>query len=94
MASVRFFIVFAAAAAAIAAAGWRSAPAAAAPMEVVTLSDGSVVGLRTPAFVQVGKRYAFTWGGGGPAQTYTVKEKRPDEMVIMGSSRVMQVHPE
>ena len=41
------------------------------------------VSLETPAFVQVGKRYAFTWAGGGPAQTYTVKQKRPDGWVLV-----------
>jgi hypothetical protein len=83
MASVRSILVFTAAAIAIAAAGFRSTPAAAAPMEVVTLSAGSVISLRTPEFIQVGKRYAFTWGGGGPAQTYTVKDKRPDGWVLV-----------
>ena len=37
----------------------------------------------TPSFVQVGKRYAFTWSGGGPAQTYTVKVVRTDGWVLV-----------
>lgn len=37
----------------------------------------------TPSFVQAGKRYAFTWSGGGPAQTYTVKLVRPDGWVLV-----------
>jgi hypothetical protein len=37
----------------------------------------------TPSFVQAGKRYAFTWSGGGPAQTYTVKAVRPDGWVLV-----------
>ena len=37
----------------------------------------------TPSFVQVGKRYAFTWSGGGPAQTYTVKATRADGWVLV-----------
>ena len=37
----------------------------------------------TPSFVQAGKRYAFTWSGGGPAQTYTVKATRPDGWVLV-----------
>jgi hypothetical protein len=41
------------------------------------------VSLETPAFVQVGKRYAFTWAGGGPAQTYTVKQRRADGWVLV-----------
>jgi hypothetical protein len=37
----------------------------------------------TPSFVQVGRRYAFTWSGGGPAQTYTVKAVRGDGWVLV-----------
>jgi hypothetical protein len=37
----------------------------------------------TPSFVQAGKRYAFTWSGGGPAQTYTVKSVRNDGWVLV-----------
>ena len=51
--------------------------------DVVRLASGSVVSLRTPQFVDVGKRYAFTWAGGGPAQTYTVKAKRDDGWVLV-----------
>jgi hypothetical protein len=39
--------------------------------------------LETPSFVQAGKRYAFTWSGGGPAQTYTVKSVRSDGWVLV-----------
>ena len=46
-------------------------------------STQEVVRLQTPDFVQVGKRYAFTWAGGGPAQTYTVKSKRQDGWVLV-----------
>ena len=42
-----------------------------------------LVRLQTPDFVEVGNRYAFTWAGGGPAQTYTVKEKRRDGWVLV-----------
>jgi hypothetical protein len=42
-----------------------------------------VISLRTPEFVQAGKRYAFTWAGGGPAQTYTVKARREDGWVLV-----------
>lgn len=51
--------------------------------DLVRLASGSVVSLRTPEFVQVGRRYAFTWAGGGPAQTYTVKQKREDGWVLV-----------
>ena len=46
--------------------------------DVVQLAAGSTVSLATPAFITAGKRYAFTWAGGGPAQTYTVKALRKD----------------
>ena len=83
MASVRSLLLLIAAGAVLTAAGSRSTPAAAAPMEVVSLASGSVISLRTPEFIQVGKRYALTWAGGGPAQTYTVKEKRPDGWILV-----------
>jgi len=51
--------------------------------DLVRLASGSVVSLRTPEFVQPGKRYAFTWAGGGPAQTYVVKTKREDGWVLV-----------
>ena len=46
-------------------------------------STQEAVRLPTPDFVQVGKRYAFTWAGGGPAQTYTVKSKRQDGWILV-----------
>ena len=51
--------------------------------ETVYLAPGSVISLATPQFVTAGKRYAFTWAGGGPAQTYTVKSVRPDGWVLV-----------
>jgi hypothetical protein len=33
--------------------------------------------------VVAGKRYAFTWAGGGPAQTYTIKQVRSDGWVLV-----------
>ena len=53
------------------------------PLEVVSLVQGSVISLATPPFVAAGKRYAFTWAGGGPAQTYTVKSVRADGWVLV-----------
>ena len=49
--------------------------------EFVRLADGSAIALATPAFIQVGKRYAFTWAGGGPPQTHTIKTVRKDGWV-------------
>jgi hypothetical protein len=51
--------------------------------EVVSLASDSVISLATPPFIQVGKRYAFTWAGGGPAQTYIVKSLRKDGWVLV-----------
>jgi hypothetical protein len=50
---------------------------------IVHLAAGTAVNLATPAFLQQGKRYAFTWAGGGPAQTYAVKAVRPDGWVLV-----------
>ena len=45
--------------------------------------QGELVSVATPNFIAVGKRYAFTWAGGGPAQTYTIKQVRPDGWVLV-----------
>lgn len=81
MASVRSILLLSAAAILVLsiAAPRRSVSAA----ETVHLAQGSVISLRTPEIVQVGKRYAFTWAGGGPAQTYVVKSKREDGWVLV-----------
>src|SRR5215207_6393542 len=60
-----------------------SATRARSAFETVSLASGSVSSLATPEFVQVGKRYAFTWAAGGPAQTYTVKALRRDGWVLV-----------
>jgi hypothetical protein len=52
-------------------------------LEVVSLADGSAVHLATPAFLTIGKRYAFTWPGGGPPQTFVIKAKRADGWVLV-----------
>ena len=49
--------------------------------ESVRLVEGTAVAISTPAFIQVGKRYAITWAGGGPPQTYTIKTVRKDGWV-------------
>ena len=51
--------------------------------ETVTLAQGATVSLATPPFIQRGKRYAFTWPGGGPPQTFAVKEIRPDGWILV-----------
>lgn len=56
---------------------------AASARETVTLAAGTTVALSTPAFLQAGKRYAFTWPGGGPPQTFTVKTVRPDGWILV-----------
>jgi hypothetical protein len=47
------------------------------------IDPGDPVSFATPEFIQVGKRYAFTWPGGGPPQTYTVKSKRRDGWIAV-----------
>ena len=56
-------------------------PAAAAAAETVSLAAGTSVAISTPPFLQVGKRYAFSWPGGGPQQTHTIKSIRSDGWV-------------
>jgi hypothetical protein len=51
--------------------------------ETVRLAAGATVALSTPAFLQEGKRYAFTWPGGGPPQTFTVKSIRQDGWILV-----------
>ena len=56
------------------------------PPDVVQLAPGSAVQLGTPPFLVQGKRYAFTWSGGGPAQTYLVKTIRPDGWILVDAA--------
>lgn len=89
MASVRFprfvaaFAVLASIAAVAAVAVWRSPAVHASSTDVVSLERGSAVHLATPLFLVVGKRYAFTWSGGGPAQTFLVKARRDDGWILV-----------
>jgi len=62
---------------------WRAPAAKASGADTVSLADGSAVHLATPAFLVVGKRYAFTWPGGGPPQTFMVKAKRADGWILV-----------
>ena len=57
-------------------------PLEAASQDTVRISE-PYFALRTPPFIAVGKRYAFTWPGGGPPQTYTIKALRPDGWVMV-----------
>ena len=62
----------------------RRAPAVhASAVDVVSLTDGTAVHLATPRFLAIGKRYAFTWPGGGPPQTFVIKAKRDDGWVLV-----------
>jgi hypothetical protein len=47
------------------------------------ISPGDPVSFATPGFLAVGQRYAFTWPGGGPPQTYTVKSIRRDGWIVV-----------
>lgn len=61
----------------------RAPVARASSLDVVSLASGSAVHLATPPFLAVGKRYAFTWPGGGPPQTFVVKSKRDDGWILV-----------
>ena len=52
-------------------------------VETVTLAPGATISLATPSFIEKGKRYAFSWPGGGPPQTFVVKDVRPDGWVLV-----------
>lgn len=67
----------------IAAAVWRTPAVHASSADIVTLAPGSAVHLATPTFLQVGKRYAFTWPAGGPPQTVIVKALRQDGWILV-----------
>lgn len=62
---------------------WRAPVARASTFEIVSLAPGSAVHLATPAFLTIGKRYAFTWPGGGPPQTFVIKAKRDDGWILV-----------
>jgi hypothetical protein len=61
----------------------RGSVARASPADIVSLSPGTAVHFATPPFLVAGKRYAFTWPGGGPPQTFTVKQIRQDGWVLV-----------
>jgi hypothetical protein len=65
------------------AVAWRPSVARASGVDVVSLSPGSTIHLATPQFLKVGTRYSFTWPGGGPAQTYLVKQIREDGWILV-----------
>jgi hypothetical protein len=64
-------------------AGWRTPAVHASSVDTVTLAPGAAVHLATPTFLRVGKRYAFTWPGGGPPQTFTIKSLRDDGWILV-----------
>jgi hypothetical protein len=76
-------LAFVAAAGALLTMALRAPIARASALEVVSLASGSAVHLATPQFLVVGKRYAFTWPGGGPPQTFAVKAKRADGWILV-----------
>ena len=51
--------------------------------DIVRLASGTTVAIATPPMVVAGKRFAFTWPGGGPPQTYTVKQVRGDGWILV-----------
>ena len=63
-------------------AGRESAVRAGAP-DIVRLEAGSAVQIATAPFLEAGKRYAFTWPGGGPPQTCIVKKIRDDGWILV-----------
>jgi hypothetical protein len=71
-------IVIVAVASFVAGSRFSGSVAAAPAMETVSLAAGTSVAISTPPFIQAGKRYAFSWPGGGPQQTHTIKSVRPD----------------
>ena len=52
-------------------------------VETVTLAQGATVSLATPSFIVKGRRYAFSWPGGGPPQTFVVKDVRQDGWILV-----------
>ena len=79
--SVGVIAVVVAAASFMAGARFSETAAAAPAAETVSLAAGTSVAISTPPFIQVGKRYAFSWPGGGPQQTHTIKSVRSDGWV-------------
>jgi hypothetical protein len=77
------FAFLAALAAAAATAAWRAPVVRASTADEVSLAPGSAVHLATPSFLVQGRRYAFTWPGGGPPQTFVVKAIRTDGWILV-----------
>ena len=83
MAPLRILGVLTVVALCLAGSGLLAPRAGASTAETVILAPGSTISLATPPFLQKGKRYAFTWPGGGPPQTYIVKDTRPDGWILV-----------
>ena len=77
------FACAAALGAAVVTAAWRPAVVRASAPDIVSLAPGTAVHLATPPFLVPGKRYAFTWPGGGPPQTFVVKALRDDGWLLV-----------
>ena len=83
MAPLRVFGVLTVAAVCLAGTGLPIPSAGASSAETVHIAPGGTISLATPPFIQKGKRYAFSWPGGGPPQTYIVKDVRPDGWILV-----------
>jgi hypothetical protein len=67
----------------MAVSGWATPAVRASTTDIVELAPGSAIHLATPPFLRIGKRYAFTWPGGGPPQTFTIKMMRNDGWILV-----------
>jgi hypothetical protein len=83
MAHLRAVVAFSVLAGAIVAAAVSVRESAAAAQETVVIARGQTISLATPPFIERGKRYAFTWPGGGPPQTFVVKDIRQDGWILV-----------
>ena len=83
MAHVRVAVLSSFITAVLVAAGPALLSRPAVAQETVRLASGAAVALATPDFIVRGGRYAFTWPGGGPPQTFTVKDLRPDGWILV-----------
>ncbi len=75
--------VFISVAVAMAVTRWPAPAVRASTLDTVTLASGSAIHLATPPFLKIGTRYAFTWPGGGPPQTFTIKMMRDDGWILV-----------
>ena len=62
---------------------WATPVTKASTVETVSIAPGQAISIATPQFLQRGKRYSFSWPGGGPPQTFMIKEVRSDGWVLV-----------